>query len=71
MILSYLNFLLKLPEQYRLMSQQPQKKKHKHKKHKHKGGDAVTPDSQQGELVFWWFSHLISLLLISSMLHIF
>jgi len=36
-----------LPEQYRLMSQQPQKKKHKHKKHKHKAGDAVTPDSQQ------------------------
>ena len=40
------------------MSQQPQKKKHKHKKHKHKGGDAVTPDSQQGGFVYLRFSHL-------------
>ncbi|KFM78233.1 Mediator of RNA polymerase II transcription subunit 19, partial [Stegodyphus mimosarum] len=36
-----------LPEQYRLMSQQPQKKKHKHKKHKHKAGDTPTQESQQ------------------------
>ncbi|XP_054722575.1 mediator of RNA polymerase II transcription subunit 19-like [Uloborus diversus] len=38
-----------LPEQYRLMSQQPQRKKHKdkHKKHKHKAGDTPTQESQQ------------------------
>ncbi|XP_015928281.1 mediator of RNA polymerase II transcription subunit 19 isoform X2 [Parasteatoda tepidariorum] len=35
-----------VPEQYRLMSQMPQKKKHK-KKHKHKDGDTPTQDSQQ------------------------
>ncbi|GIY60354.1 mediator of RNA polymerase II transcription subunit 19 [Caerostris darwini] len=36
-----------LPEQFKLMSQQPQKKKHKHKKHKHKAGDTPTQESQQ------------------------
>lgn len=36
-----------LPEQYKLMSQQPQKKKHKHKKHKHKAGDTPSQESQQ------------------------
>jgi len=36
-----------LPEQYRLMNQQPQKKKHKHKKHKHKSGDTPTQETQQ------------------------
>ncbi|XP_013782746.1 mediator of RNA polymerase II transcription subunit 19-like [Limulus polyphemus] len=36
-----------LPEQYRLMSHQPQKKKHKNKKHKHKAGDTPSHESQQ------------------------
>ncbi|XP_067124904.1 mediator of RNA polymerase II transcription subunit 19-like isoform X2 [Centruroides vittatus] len=36
-----------LPEQYRLMNQQPQKKKHKHKKHKHKAGEMPSQESQQ------------------------
>ncbi|KAL3215362.1 hypothetical protein MRX96_034079 [Rhipicephalus microplus] len=36
-----------LPEQYRMMSQQPQRKKHKHKKHKHKMGDTPNHESQQ------------------------
>lgn len=38
-----------LPEQYRMMSQQPQRKKHKHKKHKHKMGDTPNHESQQQE----------------------
>jgi len=35
-----------LPEQYRLMSQQPQKRKHKHKKSKHKSGDTPSQELQ-------------------------
>ncbi|GAB6025918.1 Mediator of RNA polymerase II transcription subunit 19 [Chamberlinius hualienensis] len=34
-----------LPDQYRLMNHQPQKKKHKHKKNKHKSGDNPGQDS--------------------------
>ncbi|KAM7312161.1 mediator of RNA polymerase II transcription subunit 19 [Ixodes scapularis] len=41
-----------LPEQYRMMSQQPQRKKHKHKKHKHKMGDTPNHESQQQEATF-------------------
>lgn len=37
-----------IPEQFRLMSAQPQKKKHKNKKHKHKTGDAPTSEAGQG-----------------------
>ncbi|KAH7954920.1 hypothetical protein HPB49_022816 [Dermacentor silvarum] len=36
-----------LPEHYRMMSQQPQRKKRKHKKHKHKMGDTPNHESQQ------------------------